>query len=323
MTDANDDNPRDPQAPPATADPVAPPPDAPEYADEFAIDDSPAGESAVTVKLEMFEGPLDLLIHLVRKNEYDIFDIPIAAITEQYLRTLDVIKSLNLDVAGEFILMAATLMKIKSRTLLPPDETGEGEEEDGEDPRALLAAQLAEYMRYKEAAEELSSREQLDRDLFARKFVGEDRATAAAAGGGLEVSIFELMDAFGKLIAERKITLAHTVVAERVSVAQRIHELLETLQARGPMTFQDLFAQDRSRIDVIVTFLALLEVMRLSLARAYQAERFGPIHISLREAVSSAADAEPGPTPEPEPAPASPQGDEPQPAAETDEPEEE
>ena len=297
MTDVNDDKPRDPQAPPAAVDPVAAPPNAPEYADEFVIDDSPAGENAVTVKLELFEGPLDLLIHLVRKNEYDIFDIPIAAITEQFLRTLDVIRALNLDVAGEFILMAATLMKIKSRTLLPPDEAGEGEEEDGEDPRALLAAQLAEYLRYKEAAEELSSREQLDRDLFARKFVGEDRATAAAAGGVLEVSIFDLIDAFGKLIAERKLNLAHTVVAERVSVAQRIHELLEALQERGSMTFQDLFALDRSRLDVIVTFLALLEVMRLSLVRAYQSERFGPIHLSLREAAEPAAEPASAPTP--------------------------
>jgi segregation and condensation protein A len=245
-------------------------------------------DPALTVKLDLFEGPLDLLVHLVRKNEYDIFDIPIAEITDQYLRMLDVMRALNLDAAGEFLLMAATLMKIKSRMLLPPD--GEGEGEDEEDPRALLAAQLAEYLRYKEAAEDLASREQLDRDQFARKFAGEDRREVEQAGGALDVSLFDLIDAFSKLIAERRLTLVHTVVAERVSVAQRIHELLDALAARGPLLFADLFAGAEARVDVIVTFLALLEVMRLSLVRAYQSERFGPIHVALREPAGPKAD---------------------------------
>lgn len=244
---------------------------------DTAAKDSP--ESPISIKLEIYEGPLDLLVHLVKKNEYDIFDIPISEITEQYIQYIDLIRSLNLDLAGEFLVMAATLMKIKSRMLLPVSDDEQELEED--DPRALLAQQLAEYLRYKDVADELSAVEQLDRDLFARKFMYDDLARESEREGALEVSIFDLIDAFGKMIADRKIDNIHTVFAERVSVSQRINEVIELLQKKQSMTFTELFATDKTKIDIIISFLALLEVVRLSLVTAYQEKRFGEIMIKL------------------------------------------
>ena len=249
------------------------------------------GTSPIYVKLPIFEGPLDLLVHLVKKNEYDIFDIPILQVTEQYIAYIDLMKSLNLDVAGDFLVMAATLMRIKARMLLPPSD--EGDEDEGEDPREELARQLAEYMRYKQAAEELGDAEQLGRELFARKFTSDDLAEAAAQEGRLEVSIFELIDAFGKMIKERRIDMPHEVIAERVSVAQRINEVLDRMREKGAVTFLELFEKDASKIDLIVTFLALLEIMRLSLARAYQSAEFAEIHIALRDDVMADEDGLP------------------------------
>ena len=234
------------------------------------------------VKLEVFEGPLDLLLHLIRKNEVDIYDIPIAPIVDQYLAYLDLLRSLDLDVAGEFLVMAATLAHIKSRMLLPPDET-EGEEE-GPDPRDELVQRLLEYQRYKEAAETLVSREVLGRDVFTRGEASQEIAGAAAASGipelaFAEVGIFALLEALQDVLKRLGDESLHQVIRERISIAQKISELMNRMRESETLAFDQLFTQVTSRIEVIALFLALLELIRLRILRAEQVDAFGPIHI--------------------------------------------
>lgn len=228
------------------------------------------------VQLEIFEGPLDLLLHLIKKNEVSIADIPIAAITEQYLAALELMQSLNLDIAGEFLVMAATLIHIKSRMLLPPEEDGE-EEEEG-DPREQLARQLLEYQRFKEAAGELERREILRRDVFVRPFEAPEEAEAVELEG---VSLFDLISALQSVLERLPREEAHQVTLERISLREKMNRLLYDLHKSGKLVFQSLFDGAVSRMEVVVTFLAMLELVKIRAIKIWQEERVGPIVLEL------------------------------------------
>lgn len=225
------------------------------------------------VKVDVFEGPLDLLLHLLKRNQLDIYDIPIAVITEQYLEYIRLMKVLDLNVAGEFLLMAATLMYIKSRMLLPsPVE----EEEEEEDPRTDLVHRLLEYKRFKEAAVGLSHRELLERDVFVRP--AQEIETEE---GEIEADLFHLIDALRDLLQRREVVEFHEVTLERITLRDKIRELWEKLQrVEEAVSFSSLFLPLASREDLIITFLALLELIRSGMLRAYQRDVFGPVWIT-------------------------------------------
>jgi segregation and condensation protein A len=227
-----------------------------------------------TVKVDIFEGPLDLLLHLIKQNQLDIYDIPIALITEQYLEYIRIMKALDLTIAGEFLVMAATLMYIKSRMLLPTPI--EEEEEEGEDPRAELVQRLVEYKRFKEAALHLSQQALLGRDVFIRP-VQEIEAEA----GEIEADLFHLIDALRELLQRQGVDNFHEITLERVTLREKIRELYERLQGvREAVPFSALFDPAASRVELIVTFLALLELVRSGMLRAYQREAFGPLWVT-------------------------------------------
>jgi len=232
---------------------------------------------STSVKLEVFEGPLDLLLHLIKKNEVSITDIPIATITEQYLATLELMQGLSLDVAGEFLVMAATLIHIKSRMLLPPGEE-EDEEEEGGDPREELMRRLLEYQRFKEAAEELEHRDILKRDVFAR---GPELPDDIEPGGFEGVSLFDLISALRQVLERFPEERVHEVTLERISVREKMSFLLDDLHRRGKVVFQSLFEAAASRLEIIVTFLAMLELVKIRAVRVAQGERDGPIVLEL------------------------------------------
>jgi segregation and condensation protein A len=232
------------------------------------------------VSLPVFEGPLDLLLHLIKKSEVEIVDIPIATITEQYLAYLEVMRGLSLDVAGEFLVMAATLTLIKSRMLLPPSE--EEEEEEEADPRADLVRQLLEYQRYREAALALSERPLLQRDVFAREPVMDAQETGEPGELPLlKVTVWELLDAFRSVLKRLRPEAVHEIVTERISLRDRVRMMLQALSVARSLDFDSLFDEDASRFDVIITFLAMLELMKMGAARATQEERYGRIVIEL------------------------------------------
>jgi len=247
--------------------------------------DLPEFESALEaypVRLGTFEGPLDLLVHLIKKHEVNVYDIPIALITDQYLEYLALMQELNLDVAGEFLVMAATLIHLKSRMLLPrpePEQTFEGDEED---PREALVRRLLEHQRFKAAAELLHDRETLRSAQFSRS----DAVVAGVAGEPpepeLELDLFTLLTAFRGVLDRAKQRPRVVLPPEQISIEQRIDQLLERLSETEAAGFEDLFADAHSRADLIVTFLALLEMMRLKLIRAFQSGAFGPIRIYKR-----------------------------------------
>jgi len=231
------------------------------------------------IQLDNFSGPLDLLLHLIKKNEMEITDIPIAEITAQYLAVVDTMQTLNLDVAGEFLLMAATLLHIKSRMLLPQVVDDGGEEEVEEDPRAELVRRLLEYQKYKDAAEQLDARPQLHRDLFARSTPSPE-VVEEGEGEFAAVGLYDLVQALQRLLVERTEPLVHEVSAERLSVADRINQILTTLEGQQSLAFHEFFSDQRSRPEVIVTFLALLELVRLRLVHLLQGSRFGTIWVT-------------------------------------------
>jgi segregation and condensation protein A len=232
------------------------------------------------IKLDIFEGPLDLLLYLIRKNEIDIYNIPIALITEQYLAYLDMMRFLNLDLAGEYLVLASTLIHIKSRMLLPPVE-GEGEDEEGQDPRAELVQQLIEYQAYKEAALNLEGRPLLERDVFTR---GAQEPVAETEEEEeepmIEVGVFELVQAFRRIITNLdQSDLA--IDAEKMSLTDRINEIMERLSEERQLTFTELLGERMDRRRIVYTFLAILELMKLRMIRAYQSGPFGVIRIFL------------------------------------------
>jgi segregation and condensation protein A len=238
------------------------------------------------VQLEIFEGPLDLLLHLIKKNEVSITDIPIATITEQYLGALELMQTLNLDVAGEFLVMAATLIHIKSRILLPAG-VEEEEEEEGADPRDELVRRLLEYQRYKDAAAELEQREVLSRDVFVR-------ASAPVEESGprefREISVFELLGALKRVIDRLPKDSFHDVILEKITVREKMTLLLDKLHSQGRVLFEALFDDVKSRMEVVVTFLAMLELVKVRAIRIFQDESAGPIVIEAAAGMDEAAE---------------------------------
>jgi len=233
------------------------------------------------IKLDIFEGPLDLLLYLIRKNEIDIYNIPIALITEQYLSYLDLMRSLNLDLAGEYLVLAATLIHIKSRMLLPPVE-GDDETEEGEDPRAELVQQLLEYQAFKEAALSLDGRPLLERDVFTRGAPPEEPAEAEEDEGAMiEVGIYELVQAFRRIISGLDQSEDLAIDTEKMSLTDRINEIMERLSEEKQLTFTELLGERMDRKRIVYTFLAILELMKLRMVRAYQSGPFGAIRLFL------------------------------------------
>jgi segregation and condensation protein A len=217
------------------------------------------------VRLEIFQGPLDLLLHLIRKNEVDIFDIPIATIADQYLEYLDMMKALNINVAGDFLVMASTLLHIKSRLLLPHLE-----EDEEEDPRVEITRPLLEYLRLKEMAGELLERELLDRDVFARRLSPEYTVQLESDEPLLDVNLFQLMDAFKRILDERLPGVPLRVEFEKWSLKDKTTYILERLKNEGSIYFRDLFTEDKTISEFIVTFLALLELVHVGMIRVFQ-----------------------------------------------------
>jgi len=227
------------------------------------------------IKLDMFEGPLDLLLHLIREHQLDILDIPIAAITDEYLRYLGLMQELDLEVAGEFLLMAATLIHIKSKMLLPPEEAVPGEDAEPEDPRAELVSRLLEYKRFKEAAQTLSLLESEAAFLHRRGAP----AMELEVEGPLQVSMMELLRALQDVLSRADKAVPLEITPEEINVGQRLVMLLDRLAAESPIEFGRLFGNATRRVEIIVTFLALLELLRRGLATARQNEAMGPIMI--------------------------------------------
>lgn len=235
-------------------------------------------DSSYTIRLNGFEGPLDLLLHLIRKNEIDIFNIPIALITEQYMEYLRIMKTLNLDIAGEYLLMASTLLHIKSRMLLPRRE----EEEKGqeEDPRAELVQRLLEYQKYKAAAEELTLRPMLYRDVFIR-LIPPDTENEEEQEERIEVTLFDLLEAFRQMMKRAKEEPTHEIALERITVEERIQEILSLLkEEKKSIAFHLLFPEGASKRMIIVTFLAILELVKMKWIRIFQVAPFEPIRIT-------------------------------------------
>lgn len=236
----------------------------------------PGERSPYTVRLEMFEGPLDLLLHLIQKNEMDILNIPIALITGQYLEYLKWMKTLNLDIAGEYLLMASTLLHIKSKMLLP-QPVGE-EEEEGEDPRAELVRRLLEYQKYKTAATELVNRPMLNRDVFIRLASAEEGAPEEER---IEANLFDLIDALRKTLERAEEETVHEVVLDKLSVEDKVQEILLLLQKeKRSLPFHLLFPEQASRRVIVITFLAILELVKTKWIRIFQAAPFETIRIS-------------------------------------------
>jgi segregation and condensation protein A len=241
---------------------------------------------STSVQLEIFEGPLDLLLHLIKKNEVSITDIPIATITEQYLATLELMQNLSLDVAGEFLVMAATLIHIKSRMLLPAGDD-EGDEDEGVDPHEELVRRLLEYQRYKEAAAELEQRDLLTRDVFVRSPTPTEEVGPRAFR---EVSVFELLGALKRIIDRLPKETVHEVALDKITVREKMTLLLETLRAHGGVFFESLFVEVKSRVEVVVTFLAMLELVKVRAIRIFQEEMAGPIMIEAAARMDEAAE---------------------------------
>jgi len=231
------------------------------------------------VKLEVFEGPLDLLLYLIQKEEVDIYDIPIAKITDQYLEYLELMQLLDLNIAGEFLVMAATLMHIKSKMLLPPDENQNPEEAEA-DPRAELVKRLLEYKKFKEAASELSQRESTQKHFFSRVGPGiKVDDMPPAEDEFFEASLFDLITAFTKVLKDVPKDAFYQVVKDEFTVSEKIHDILHLMAEQKSMMFFDLFKGVKNKFELIVTFLALLELIKMRELVVRQPAQFDDIEI--------------------------------------------
>ncbi|MGQ0732886.1 MAG: segregation and condensation protein A [Acidobacteriota bacterium] len=235
----------------------------------------------IRIRLDAFEGPLDLLVHLIKKHQVNIYDIPIALVTEQYLEYLGLMQELNLDVASEFLVMAATLIHIKSRTLLPRPDPSQSDEPD-EDPRDALVRRLLEHEKFKAAAELLHERETLRSAQWTRPDSRVEPIAGEDCEPELEVDLFSLLAAFRAVLERARERPPIPLPGEQVSIESRIEQLLERLSETKACGFEDLFDDVATRADLIVTFLALLEMIRLKLTRVFQAGLGGPIRIYRR-----------------------------------------
>ncbi|HOD11587.1 MAG TPA: segregation/condensation protein A [Candidatus Omnitrophota bacterium] len=231
------------------------------------------------IKLEVFEGPLDLLLYLIKKDELNIYDIPISQITDQYMEYLDMMKLLDLDVVGDFLVMAATLMQIKSKMLLPPDPSEQATEEI--DPRDELVQRLLEYKKFKEAAEDLRQKELTRQDFFNRK-IDEEKIKALkedATEVYFEASLFDLISAFANALKNVPKDVFYEVIKEEFTVEQKIHDILHLFLHQNTVVLTELFMKARSKDEVIVTFMAILELIRLREVVAVQKGIFGEIEV--------------------------------------------
>ena len=231
------------------------------------------------VRIEAFEGPLDLLLHLIKKNEINIYDIPIAMIAQQYLSYIEAMKDLNLTVAGEFLVMAATLLQIKSKMLLPVEESAE-DEDDGPDPREELVRRLLEYKAFKEAARELDTQERMWREIYSRPPVSFESAADPEETTLDNIGLFDLVDALQGILNRNPGKKLLEIIPDNLTVRDRMNVILEALEGQESIGFEALFEASCHRLVIIVTFLALLELIRLRTVRVYQAENFGPILLS-------------------------------------------
>jgi segregation and condensation protein A len=234
------------------------------------------------LELPTFQGPLDLLLHLIQKHELEILDLPIAFVTERYLSYIQLMERLDLDIASEYLVMAATLAHIKSKTLLPPDpdeQQDDGLPEEEIDPRQELIRRLLEYQKYKAAAEQLGARGVQGRDVFLRGMEAPEATGPAPLAG---VGLFKLLDAFQAVLKRAKQDLAFEITTEGVSIQDRMSQLTERLRTKRQCTFDELFEDVKTMIDVVVTFLALLEMAKRRLASIYQTDPTAPIHVEFR-----------------------------------------
>lgn len=233
------------------------------------------------LRLPAFEGPLDLLLHLVQKHDLPILDLPVAFVTERYLEYLGLMQEMNLDIAAEYLVMAATLAYIKSKMLLPPDPTAAEDEEAEEeiDPRAELIRRLLEYQKYKQAAEDLASRGVTGRDVFLRGMEAPEALGDAPLAG---IGLFKLLDAFKAVLERTNKQSAFAITSEGVGIHDRMRQLVDKLALKRSCTFEELFDDAITVYDLVVTFLAILEMAKRRLARIYQSEPIAPIHLEYR-----------------------------------------
>jgi len=268
----------------------------PEIPDNAATGPPPPTHAAgFAVALPQFEGPLDLLLSLIQEHKLDILHVPIAFITDRYLEYMEGARALNLDLAGEFLVMAATLAHMKSRMLLPPQEAQDAAEGDsGPDPREELIRRLLEYQKYKRAGQDLAALPQLGRDLFTRRAREELLPLAAGDVAFLrpkDLSAYRLIEALSNVLARRKLTIPHEVFVERLSIGDRISAITDRLREEERIAFTSLFADlgahDRDR--VVPTFLAVLEMTRLKLIKVHQPDPHGEIYLSRTEGLSDAS----------------------------------
>ncbi len=256
-------------------------------------------ESVYRVQLPAFEGPLDLLLHLIQQHELDILDIPVSFITQKYLEYLSLMRSLTIDVASEYLVMAATLTHIKSKMLLPvvpAGQDGDGLPEEEVDPRAELVRRLLEYQKYKTAAAELHERGTLGKDIFGR---GIQEPVPEGPAPFSPVGVFSLLEAFEKILKRTNVKIDHEVIFDRITITDRIVELTERLSERKRCTFEDLILNDPTRqgapltrFDIVITFLAVLEMARMKLIRVYQSDPLAPIHLEVTMTAGSDDDGE-------------------------------
>ncbi len=240
-----------------------------------------ATDEVLRLHLDMFEGPFEVLLYLIKVQEIDIFDIPIVTITEQYLRFLEMMREEDLDITGEFLVMAATLIQIKSRMLLPPDQSAEEDEDEfeDEDPRVELVEKLIEYRRFRDVAQRLEYLEKERARWFVRNAAPDIEPEQDEEEEMLEVTLFDLIEAFRGVIRFFSDDLFHTVQAEEASVDEKIEYIENLLESEGSVAWTDLLGHCRSRMELVCCFLAILELCRMGRLRAHQHGTFGEIRL--------------------------------------------
>src|SRR6187551_3829304 len=237
------------------------------------------GGAGYQVTLPTFEGPLDLLLHLIQQHQLDIFDIPVSFISLKYVEYIMLMQELNIDLASEYLVMAATLAHIKSKLLLPKPPVDQDDDVlDDLDPRGELVRRLLEYQKYKHAAEQLGEKPVLGRDVFLR---GAPAPSVDGEAPLAPISVFKLFDAFQRLLSHAKQTAEHLIDVDKISISERIIQLTDLLRGKGLTPFVDLFDEDATRSDLIVTFLALLEMTRLRMMQVVQEGPLSPILVEL------------------------------------------
>ncbi len=250
--------------------------------------DDEARRDSYRVKLEIFEGPLDLLLYLIKKDEIDIYDIPIARITEQYLAYLDLMQELDIAVAGDFLVMASTLIYIKSKMLLPPEPKGEGEEDLSEDPRAELVERLLEYQKFKSAAQMFYSRGEIESACYTRGQIETDSSNPEVSA-----TVFDLLRVFREVLKRAEAQIEMEIARDEVTIAEKLAQIQALLEELERVNVRELFETSRSKRELIITFLALLELVKEWKIYLIQGEPFGDIFASRRADAPQAAEEEP------------------------------